>query len=190
MLTIAWDVDDVLNDLMRQWFTLEWLPTHPDCILRYDDLTFNPPHSLLGVDESDYLSSLDRFRATSPAQNLAPNPEVLTWFRGHGARCRHLALTARPLETAPQLASWVMQHFGVWIRCIGVLPSRPMENVPVYDRTKREFLAWIKAADILIDDSPQNRVGIKALAFPQPWSGAEYTISEFLQQLTELVNHQ
>ena len=25
MLTIVWDVDDVLNDLMLQWFTSCWL---------------------------------------------------------------------------------------------------------------------------------------------------------------------
>ena len=24
MLTIVWDVDDVLNDLMFQWFSLGW----------------------------------------------------------------------------------------------------------------------------------------------------------------------
>ena len=26
MLTIVWDIDDVLNDLMRDWFTESWLP--------------------------------------------------------------------------------------------------------------------------------------------------------------------
>ena len=31
MKTIAWDVDDVLNDCMRTWFERTWLPAHPGC---------------------------------------------------------------------------------------------------------------------------------------------------------------
>ena len=38
MLTIAWDVDDVLNDLMGAWLKDAWLPAHPECTLAYDDL--------------------------------------------------------------------------------------------------------------------------------------------------------
>jgi hypothetical protein len=190
MLTIAWDVDDVLNDLMRQWFTCEWLPAHPECALHYEDLKLNPPHTLLGIEEQAYLSSLDKFRDSTAGKNLTPNPDLLDWFREYGPRCRHLALTARPLETAPDAAFWVIRHFGKWIRCFGILPSRPGEDVPVYDRTKGEFLTWIKAGDILIDDTPRNREGVKALAFPQPWSGTSYTTFEFLRQLTGLVEKQ
>ena len=60
MRTLVWDIDDVLNDLMRSWFTEEWLPTHPDCRLAYADLLENPPHRVLGIAEAEYLASLDR----------------------------------------------------------------------------------------------------------------------------------
>ena len=44
MLTLAWDVDDVLNDLMQVWLEEAWLPAHPECNVTYRDLTSNPPH--------------------------------------------------------------------------------------------------------------------------------------------------
>ena len=43
MKTVIWDVDDVLNDLMRCWFEKSWLLSHPECTLTYEDLTQNPP---------------------------------------------------------------------------------------------------------------------------------------------------
>ena len=39
MLTIVWDVDDVLNDLMHAWFKHSWLADHPDGKIRYEDFT-------------------------------------------------------------------------------------------------------------------------------------------------------
>ena len=81
MLTVVWDVDDVLNDLTYQWFVYGWLAEHSDCRISYNELTCNPPHDVLGVDRSEYLSSMDDFRRTERARNMAPNREVLTWFR-------------------------------------------------------------------------------------------------------------
>jgi hypothetical protein len=193
MLTIVWDVDDVLNDLMRQWFEREWLLNHPDCALGYQDLKFNPPHSILGVERQVYLDSLDRFRAAPVASQMTPNGEVLSWFREKGSRCRHIALTARPLSSAPDAAGWVMRHFSHWIRCFGILPSRPDSDVPIYDRTKADFLGWIKAGDVLIDDTLENRAyaaaaGIRTLAFPQPWSRSQQSVSELLRELTHMVD--
>ncbi|MGA7521613.1 MAG: hypothetical protein WBW84_03980 [Acidobacteriaceae bacterium] len=192
MLTLVWDVDDVLNDLMRQWFFHAWLVEHPGCTATFDRLTCNPPHAVLAVDASEYLNSMDRFRRTERALNMTPNPEVLAWFRAHGHRCRHLALTSRPLETAPDVAHWVMRHFGAWIRCFGVVPTRPGEGVPVYDRSKGDFLAWLKRGDILIDDSTENilqaaSLGLRTLQPAQPWNNSSLTIGAALQQLTHLV---
>ena len=48
MLTIVWDVDDVLNDLMAVWFRDAWLPKHAACPVRYEEITENPPHRVLG----------------------------------------------------------------------------------------------------------------------------------------------
>ena len=115
MLTVVWDVDDVLNDLMYQWFVHGWRAQHPECVISYEELTTNPPHEVLGIGCADYLSSMDLFRKTERARNMSPRPEILTWFCEEGGRFRHIALTARPLETAPDVAHWVMHYFGPWV---------------------------------------------------------------------------
>jgi len=190
MLTIVWDVDDVLNDLMAQWFTHAWLPEHPDCRLGYQDLTGNPPHDALGIEPCEYLRSLDLFRQTERAANMQPSAEVLAWFRANGHRFRHIALTSRPLATAPDVAHWVMRHFGMWIRCFGVVPSRADDGVPLYDRSKEDFLAWLGRGDILIDDSPDNiqqaqSLGLKTLMPRQPWNQSPLTLHALLDELTQ-----
>src|ERR1035441_6627160 len=101
MRTIVWDVDDVLNDLMHQWFSLGWKKEHPAEMAEYSELRENPPHASLGTTRAEYLASMDAFRKTDAGIQLTPNVEVLDWFAEHGDRFRHVALTARPLETAP-----------------------------------------------------------------------------------------
>lgn len=190
MLTVIWDVDDILNDLMHQWYHHGWLAEHPDCGLAYNELTRNPPHAVLGVEAAEYLESMDRFRRTDLAKGMAPNPEVMAWFQRAGHRCRHIALTARPLESAPDVAWWVMHYFGAWIRCFGVVPSRTVEGVPVYDRSKREFLEWLRLGDVLIDDSTDNilqaaSLGLKTLQPAQPWNSSRLSIRAMLEQLSQ-----
>jgi hypothetical protein len=191
MLTVVWDVDDILNDLMYQWFTSHWLVEHPDCRVSFSQLTCNPPHTVLGVERSEYLRSMDRFRRTEQACSMMPNAQILGWFREEGRRCRHIALTARPLETAPDVAHWVMQHFGAWIRCFGVVPTRTDPGVPTYDRTKGEYLAWLKRGEVLIDDSTDNileaeSLGLGTLQPAQPWNSSTLTIPQLLQALSEM----
>jgi hypothetical protein len=191
MLTVIWDVDDILNDLMYEWLRYGWLAEHPDCRTSYAELTCNPPHTVLGVNRKDYLASMDRFRKTERGCNMAPNPEVLTWFHDQGHRYRHIALTARPLETAPDVAHWVMRHFGTWIRCFGVVPSRTEEGVPLYDRTKGEFLAWFGRGDVLVDDMTENvaqaaSLGLRTLQPAQPWNSSTLTIAAALQELSQM----
>lgn len=194
MLTIVWDVDDVLNDLMYQWFTFCWLVENPECKFSYAELSGNPPDEALGIARATYLASLDRFRKSDRAINMQPNAEVLAWMGEHGGRFRHLALTARPLETAPDVAHWVMRHFGAWIRAVGVVPTRAAADVPVYDRTKGEFLKWLSCGDILVDDSEENvkqaqGLGMKTLLYPQPWNDRALTVTTLLKELTELAVH-
>ncbi len=67
MLTVVWDVDDILNDLMYQWFIMGgWRSIRsagfPTSAQR------NPPHQVLGVDRGDYLNSMDQFRETERAR--------------------------------------------------------------------------------------------------------------------------
>lgn len=191
MLTIVWDVDDVLNDLMLQWFTHCWLPERPECKTAYQGLTANPPHEVLGISLDEYLKSLDAFRSTARAREMEPNAAVLDWMERHGAKFRHIGLTARPLGTAPQVAEWVMQHFGAWVRCFGVVHTRVGDQFPAYDRTKGEFLDWVKCGDIMVDDSTENirqaqSRGLKTLVYPQPWNGCTSSVEELLNELTQM----
>ena len=100
MQTIVWDVDDVLNDLMRAWFTSVWKPENPDSLQSYQDIADNPPYRSLGITRAVYLASLDAFRLSDEACHLTPNPAVLEWLRSYGDGYRHVALTARPLHSA------------------------------------------------------------------------------------------
>ncbi|MDO8673369.1 MAG: hypothetical protein Q7O66_18330 [Dehalococcoidia bacterium] len=191
MRTIVWDVDDVLNDLMRDWFENRWLGLHPNCSLRYEDIVENPPHRLLGVSVDEYLSSLDSFRLSGAWLQLTPVAEVLAWFREYGSRFRHVALTATPLSCANISAAWVTQHFGMWIRSFNFVPSsRPGQNVLTYDQNKAEFLRWWGRADVLVDDSPANvnaarDMDIQAILAPRPWNDGKGTIAEALRGLAE-----
>jgi FMN phosphatase YigB (HAD superfamily) len=191
MLTIVWDVDDVLNDLMIQWFSQSWQREHPADRTQYNQLSANPPHVALGVTREEYLASMDAFRKTATGIHLTPNAEVLEWFAAHGGKFRHIALTARPLESAPEVAAWVLRHFGAWIRCFGIVPTRTMEGVTTYDRGKGEFLRWLGKGDVLIDDTPENleqaaALGMKVFAWPQPWNHSPRTTTQILRELTDM----
>ena len=63
MLTIVWDIDDVLNDFMKRWFEQWWRPQKTNCKLNYNDLVENPPHNILGIDLQEYQNSIDAFRS-------------------------------------------------------------------------------------------------------------------------------
>lgn len=175
MRTIAWDVDDVLNNLMYDWFCQKWLKVHPKCGQQYDDLIINPPHTILGVTKEAYLQSLDEYRQDFMMQ-LQPSTDVLQWFAENGTSYRHLVLTATPISTAPQSAFWVMKHFGQWIRGFHFVPSlRTGQTIVPYEQSKQEFLDWIGKVDIFIDDNPHNIAmaqlsGIRSYLVKRPWN--------------------
>ena len=189
MKTLVWDVDDVLNDLMRSWLAEAWLPAHPDCRVTYEQIAENPPHRVLGVSKEEYLASLDAYRAAPAAGRLRPSAEVLAWLGRHGDRFRHIALTARPLASAGSTAEWVYRCFGAWIRTFSVVPARLQPGLPPLDRTKKEFLQWLGKADVFIDDSPENvldacSLGMRGIVFPQPWNHSPLTPAEALDLLS------
>lgn len=193
MKTVVWDVDDVLNDLMKVWFA-HWLSKQADIFhLTYEEITGNPPHELLGITREDYLESLDNFRLSGGTEKLQPNSGVFEWFCRYGDRCRHLALTATPLRAAAASAEWVIRNYGRWIRSFNLVPSpRPGESAGgCYDATKQDFLRWWGKGDILVDDSPENvrdalSLGMQAVLFPRPWNHSTRTAGEALEELTEL----
>jgi hypothetical protein len=187
--TIVWDIDDVLNGLMRAWFEQRWQAAHPGSGLSYEDLKENPPCEALGMDRAEYLASLDEFRLSAQGRDIAPNRDVLQWLELNGAAYRHVALTARPMETTPQAADWLFRHFGRYFRCFGVVPSRYESAAPVYDRHKGDFLEWLGQADFFVDDSQENvtlatALGVKSILYPQPWNRSPQTVSDVLRSLT------
>jgi hypothetical protein len=191
MLTIVWDVDDVLNDLMRVWLETAWLAAHRECHVRYEGLHENPPHRLIGASVGEYLASLDEFRRKG-MEILQPLGEAEAWFKAHGARYRHLALTAVPLCCAPLSAAWVVRHFGRWIRDFHFVPSaRTGESLPTYEGSKLDFLKWWGKGDVLVDDGREiteaaGTLGMKALLMPRPWNHGQGTVAGVFQQLEKL----
>lgn len=186
MKTIVWDVDDVLNDLMRVWLEQFWVPAHPGCKVSYEAIKGNPPHELLGVSKPEYLASLDDFRLSGRYERLEPLPEALAWFEANGARFRHVALTRVPVAAAHVTAAWVLRHFGAWIRSFHFVPSfRAGEDPPVYDEDKGAYLHYFGKADLLIDDTLENitaaqKAGVKTLVFPRPWNKSKLTVGQTL----------
>jgi len=190
MKTIIWDVDDVLNDLMYSWFKeCRRIYIH-NSRLNYHGLIQNPPHEILGITLDEYKLSLDNHRNSEKGRNLKPNQQIINWLRKNGAKFRHIALTARPKQTIPFLAEWVFRHFGDWIRTLSFIPSyRKDEKLPVYDKTKTDFIIWLGKADYFIDDSVENiktaeEIGITSFLFPQPWNNGKLTVKQILEKIS------
>jgi hypothetical protein len=186
MSLIVWDLDDVLNDLMKVWFESHWRPRHPECLIQYAQILENPPHRVLGVSEGEYLASLDEFRTSEMAGSMRPNAQIKSWFQARGSHYRHVALTARPLASMPAAAEWIFRHFGGWIRTISVVPSRLDPRLPACDLTKGEFLDWLGKPGVLVDDNEMNirgaaRAGVQGVVFPQPWNQCRLSVAETLQ---------
>ncbi|MFB3776909.1 MAG: hypothetical protein ACE141_04835 [Bryobacteraceae bacterium] len=192
MITIAWDMDDVLNNLMWAWFQGEWRPTHPDCGLQYRDLTENPPHRILGIEPGEFLEMIDAYRASDKAADLVPNREILDWLAGCGSRCLHVVVTARPIGSLPQMSHWLFRHFGCYVRALGVVPVRLKPGEAAYHRGKGEFLKWFGRVDAMVDDSEDNlrsaeASGVRGILFPQPWNRSRASVSDTLGFLSDLV---
>jgi hypothetical protein len=179
---------------MRTWLENSWLPSHPAQVVRYEELRENPPHAILGISSTAYLSSLDEFRLSAGYAEQAPNRDILVWLQNHGEHSRHIALTATALHTAPASAAWVLRHFGRWIREFAIIPAgRSGEDLPIYDIDKGSWLARLGASAVLVDDSPQNlaaaaAVGATPLRWPRPWNGGGTGVAETLHKLTEIVD--
>jgi hypothetical protein len=190
MKTIAWDVDDTLNNFTQVWFNDWWHLDKKSLDLNYSQLTENPPNHLLGISEAAYLASLDAFRSSELAGAISPNSQILDWFQRYGEKSRHLALTATPLNAAPYSAAWVLKHFGKWIRSYNVIPSkREGDPLQVHDQNKTEFLDWLGKVDILVEDNEANlisaqRAGYLTIGIPQPWNNVRNSLEDILAQLT------
>ena len=187
MKTIVWDIDDVLNDCTKIWLESYWLPSHPDCTLKYENLTENPPHGLLGVKREEYLASLDGFRLSPQAQMMIPDAHLLNWFKKNGVRFRHIALTARPRKTVYPAIEWVLRYYSEWFQTFSFVPAeRPGEPPGHPERDKGDFLSWLGKAGYFIDDSPDNvmaakKLGIEAFLVARPWNSGGLALRDILE---------
>lgn len=193
MITIAWDVDDVLNDLMRRWLEDAWKPGHPSCKVEFRQITENPPERIIGCSRQEYSLSLDAYRLSKGYPGLEPDAEVLAWFEKNGFKARHIALSSVPLKACHVSASWVMKYFGKWIRSFNFVPSfRQEEDTPVYGRNKADYLKWFGKADVLVEDSGENIIqaealGIRGILIGKPWNGGDCAANAALGKLDELL---
>lgn len=174
MRTIAWDIDNVLNELMREWLRSTGLPTP------YEAISEDPPHRVLGLSLEDYLASLDRFRL-GPYSSLEPSQAALAWLERNGGGFDHVAITAVPNLAAHVSRVWVERHFGRYIREVHVVPSsRPNDPQPPVDKSR--VLERFRDA-VLIDDSPEQvrrarERGLAAILYGRPWNAGGDAFAE------------
>ena len=193
MITIAWDVDDILNDLMRCWLVDKWLPEHPDCKVCFEQITQNTPEHIINRPKEEYQLSLDAFRLSGVYLRLQPNPEILAWFEEFGGKARHIALTSVPLKAAHISADWVMKNFGKWIRSFNFIPStRKGEQVPEYSHTKADYLKWLDKVDVLVEDNEQNireaeELEVKGILVKKPWNKSNLAVKDALIEIDKII---
>lgn len=194
MLTIAWDIDDVLNDLMCQWLNKKWLADHPECGVSFEQITENTPERIIGASLEEYRQSLDGFRLSRDYFLMQPNQEVLEWFERNGNKSRHIALTSVPLKAAHISADWVLSNFGKWIRSFNFVPSpRQGEDIPEYDVSKVDYLKWLGKVDVLVEDSQENiqeaaLLGIKGILIKRPWNRSGLLVKDALEEVDKIID--
>lgn len=190
MLTIAWDVDDVLNNLTKQWLC-DYCEKQ-NIKIAYKNIVSNPPHNILNITFDEYINSLDSFRLSNKALNMLPNNKIINWFEQYGYLFNNIVITSTAARTSQNSAFWVMKHFHKWIHSFNIVPSyRVNDNVVRNDKTKKEFLERERNVDIFIDDNEKNiedakELGIKTFLVAQPWNSNGLKIEKILIELTKI----
>jgi hypothetical protein len=194
MLHICWDIDDVLNDLTKEWFNDYCKKNekfnHIIIKEKYQDLIQNPPHKILKINKLFYLNSLDYYRYNLYTY-LKPNQKILDWFKKNGHKAHFSVLTMTPGGYADIVAKWLFSYFGLWIRSFNFIPSeREGKQEPIYDGTKANWNIRNKT-DIFIDDSEKNIYEtksrcpkVKTILYKQPWNNG-IEVEKVLQILDE-----
>lgn len=196
MKIIVWDIDDVLNDLMKEWFTNYCLHQNKLCSIKFENLIENPPNRLLNISEDYYLKSLDDFRKEL-GNRLKPLVDILSWFNKKGDLYCHFALTSTPLFYASSSAEWLFKNYGRWFSSFNFIPSkREGDNYSYRFLSKTSLLKIFANVDAFIDDNPQNiveanAIGVKTFLFPRPWNKSQYnSAKELLDDLDKLLRYQ
>ena len=173
MITIAWDVDDVLNNLTECW--LKYYNSNNNTSFDYNDITKNPPHEILNISFEKYIESLDEFRMSEYAQQLVPNQDILDFMDKHKDRFNHIALTATSAHTAYNSSYWVLKNFYKYVFSYNVVPAKRDYLTYSNYSDKKSFLQQHSDVKILIDDSIKNvedanSIGVKAYLLKRPWN--------------------
>lgn len=189
MLTIAWDVDDVLNNLMEKW--LEFFCHESNCVVSYEAIIKNPPCEILNITKFEYEKSLDKFRLSNEALEMQPNSEILFWMEQYGKNFNHIALSATSANTCCNGAYWVMKNFYKYIHSYNVVPSiRSNDGVLRPFLNKGDFIQKVQGIDVLVDDNEQNiidaqKAGCRGFLVKQPWNDG-MAIRDILKELAIL----
>ena len=192
MQTIAWDVDDVLNDLMRVWLDLWWVPSNPQPQVRSAARGKNPPHDLVGTTLMEYQSSLDSFRLWVFFRRMEPIADVRSWSHLPRRPVSSHRIDRRPAPLTTGLGGVGDPSLRALIRGFHFVPSlRHGEDLPTYDLTKGEYFRRVAHVDVIIDDNRDHvddarRSGLKAVLFPRPWNRCKSTVPEALDELAKL----
>lgn len=190
MITICWDVDDVLNNLMQEWFTYyKYINLDKYDNICFNNLIENSPNDILSITKKEYLESLDYFRMNY-YKDLKPNEIIYEWFKEKGHLSRHMVLTATPLSCCNISAEWVMRYYGKWIRSFNFIPSpRENDSSVIYYKSKMEYLKRTNV-DIFVDDNEEtiNEVNkyilqIKTFCPKMPWNNGILSDVELLNEL-------
>lgn len=194
MKTIIWDIDDVLNDLMHQWFN-NYKFSHNLCIVdNYEEIIDNPPYELFNISKDNYLHSLDIFRKQN-FKLLKPKKEILDWFEQYGSITENIVLTATPISCVSYSAEWLFRYFGEWIISFHFIPSyRNNSYETIYYKNKGELIKSLNKKDIIfIEDNEKNireakklNPDIKTFCVKQPWNTGR-KVKDILEELTELI---
>jgi len=183
---IIWDVDDVLNCLMEFWLN-HWNQGNNSNI-SLKDIKENPPHEILGITKETYFTSLDEFRNSESGKYVLANSILMNWFEGHGNKFKHVACTARPIETMPNQAWWIYYNFGQWINTVHAAGAVRDSKIDYQTGLKADFISYIDTEVIFIDDNEENinavsKIGTETILYPQPWNNSVYSEEEFIEEL-------
>ena len=152
------------------------------------DLKENPPHEILRISKETYFNSLDDFRNSKSGKYVLANSIITNWFNNHGNKFKHVACTARPIETMPNQAWWIYYNFGQWINTVHATGADRDNKGDYQTGSKADFISCFDSKVIFIDDSKENinsvsEIGTDTILYPQPWNTSAYSKEEFIEEL-------
>ena len=181
MKTIAWDVDDVLNECMRTWLKPRGCPP-----IRAGRSPTRKSWRIRRAASSAARGGISRLARRVPP--VGP-PGRCSRFR---RSCIGSSSTARSCGTWPSApchcrrpisAAWVFCHFGRWIRSFHFFPRRTRAN-PALRSLERRGVATM-GNDRRVGGRQSRQFGLRqtfgnrTFCFPRPWNQGPRASSRF-----------